>query len=190
MGVRPRHSRHREETAPPAGSDNRDIWLARKPDASGSAPKERRRHPRAHHALACTLLSFLDRASAAHLNFLLHLQQTQLGTSNRKAALELYGVASAPLFPKFVSECAEGYHELRKRGTSHAGRASPLTWVRCMMRRLLGSNASRRCMVQRLSHSTRSPTRQTCSQANSGRSTKLQSSSSSASDSASSSPTR
>src|SRR5262249_26779619 len=49
-----------------------------------------------------------------------------------------------------------------------------------MMRREFGSNASRRCMVQRLSHMTRSPTRQACSHANSGRSTKLQSSSSSA----------
>ena len=45
-------------------------------------------------------------------------------------------------------------------------------------------------IVQRLSHNTRSPTRQTCSQANSGRSTKVQSSSRNASDSASSSPTR
>src|SRR5262249_21389282 len=35
---------------------------------------------------------------------------------NRKAALD-HRVASAPLFPKFVRECAELYHELRKRGT-------------------------------------------------------------------------
>src|SRR5437762_1646711 len=26
---------------------------------------------------------------------------------------------SAPLFPKFVTECAATYYELRKRGTSH-----------------------------------------------------------------------
>ncbi len=58
------------------------------------------------------------------------------------------------------------------RARGYAGRCSPLTWVRCMIRRLFGSKASRRCMVQRLSHRTRSPTRQTCSQANSGRSTK------------------
>ena len=57
------------------------------------------------------------------------------------------------------------------RGPGYAGRVSPLIWVRCMIRRALGSNASRRCMVQRLSHITRSPTRQTCSQANSGRAT-------------------
>ena len=49
-----------------------------------------------------------------------------------------------------------------------AGLALPLICVRCMIRRVASSNGSRRCMVQRLSHSTRSPTRQTCSQVNSG----------------------
>ena len=44
--------------------------------------------------------------------------------------------------------------------------ARPLTWVRCMIRREFGLNASRRCLVQRLSHGTRSPTRRTCPQAN------------------------
>jgi len=39
------------------------------------------------------------------------------------------------------------------------GGALPLTCVRCMIRRVVASNGSRRCMVQRLSHSTRSPTR-------------------------------
>src|SRR5262245_8587403 len=56
-------------------------------------------------------------ASAADLKFLQRLPQTRLGTSNRKAALESYRVASAPLLPKFVSEVAAMYHELRKRGT-------------------------------------------------------------------------
>ena len=50
-----------------------------------------------------------------------------------------------------------------------AGRCSPLICVRCMTRRFALSNGSRRCMVQRLSHSTRSPTRQRCVQAISGR---------------------
>src|SRR5262245_47518368 len=52
MGVRPRHSRHREETAPPAGSDSLDICLARTPDESGTAPREQQAHTRAHHAVA------------------------------------------------------------------------------------------------------------------------------------------
>jgi hypothetical protein len=71
---------------------------------------------------------------------------------------------------------ASGYGFLRlapsqRPDAIHAGRVSPLIWVRCMMRREFGSKASRRCMVQRLSHSTRSPTRQPCSQATSGRAT-------------------
>src|SRR5258708_40120114 len=70
------------------------------------------------------------------------------------------------------------------------GAALPLICVRCMMRRAEASNGSRRFMVQRLSHSTRSPTRQTCSQANSECATKSHSSSSRASDSARSSPMR
>ncbi len=36
---------------------------------------------------------------------------------------------------------------------------SPLIWVRCISRRVLGSNSSRRCMTQRLSHRIKSPTR-------------------------------
>ncbi len=39
----------------------------------------------------------------------------------------------------------------------------PLICVRCMMRRADPSNGSRRCMVERLSHITRSPSFQTCS---------------------------
>ena len=35
----------------------------------------------------------------------------------------------------------------------------PLSWVRCIRRRAAGSKASRRCIAQRLSHHTRSPTR-------------------------------
>ena len=43
------------------------------------------------------------------------------------------------------------------------GLCEPLIWVRCMMRRCELSNGSRRCMVERLSHITRSPSFQTCS---------------------------
>ena len=53
----------------------------------------------------------------------------------------------------------------------HAGAHSLLIWVRCSIRRAFSSKASRLCMVQRLSHSTRSPGRQTCVQLNSSRST-------------------
>ncbi len=40
------------------------------------------------------------------------------------------------------------------------GACEPLICVRCMMRRAFGSKASRRCIVVRLSHSTRSPSAQ------------------------------
>src|SRR5258706_15505106 len=68
------------------------------------------------------------------------------------------------------------------------GAALPLICVRCMMRRAEASNGSRRCMVQRLSHSTRSPTRQTGSQANPECATKPHNSSSKTSNSPSTSP--
>src|SRR5262249_16486169 len=74
-----------------------------------------------------------------------------------------------------------------------ARRSSPFTCLRSLIpvvRLLGGAQPARPCMVPRLSQSTRSPTRQACSQANSGRATKSHSSSSNASDSASSSPTR
>ncbi len=59
--------------------------------------------------------------SAADLKFLQRLRQAHEGTSNRKAALESR-LASAPLLPKFVSEGAAMYHELRKRGASTQSR--------------------------------------------------------------------
>src|SRR5262249_51200328 len=54
MGARPRRSRRRAETAPPAGSDGQDIWTARMPDASGTTPTKRQAQTRAHHAVAFT----------------------------------------------------------------------------------------------------------------------------------------
>src|SRR5215216_8106804 len=50
-------------------------------------------------------------ASAADLKFLHCLLQARLGTSNRRHWT--YRLASAPLLPKFVSEGAAMYHELR-----------------------------------------------------------------------------
>src|SRR5262249_28684104 len=57
--------------------------------------------------------------SAADLKFLHHRPQARSRKFRSKAALESYA-ASAPLFPKFVSNRAAIYHELRKRGTSAA----------------------------------------------------------------------
>jgi len=54
-------------------------------------------------------------------------------------------------------------------GKGGGGRVAPLIWVRCRMRRDDGSNGSRRCMVQRLSHSTTSPVRHRLYQVNSSR---------------------
>src|SRR5690242_6252355 len=68
------------------------------------------------------------------------------------------------------------------------GRVSPLIWVRCMTRRELASNGSRRCMVQRLSHKTRSPTRHSLCHSSSSRLAYNHSSSSKDSDSASDNP--
>src|SRR5215208_3905221 len=56
------------------------------------------------------------RSSAADLKFLQALPQTRIGTSNRKRHSNPM-LAGAPLLPKFVSEGAAMYHELRKRGT-------------------------------------------------------------------------
>jgi hypothetical protein len=55
--------------------------------------------------------------SAADLKFLQRLPQSRPGTSNRKRHYN-HKVANARSFPKFVSEDAAMYHELRKPGTS------------------------------------------------------------------------
>src|SRR5262249_48280338 len=81
-----------------------------------------------------------------------------------------------------IHRAQECEHDSRRREpqSDHAwGRVSPLIWVRCMMRRVLSSKASRRCMVQRLSHSTRSPARQELYQVYSSRVAWLHTSSSS-----------
>ena len=58
--------------------------------------------------------------SAADLKFLQRMRLTRLGTSNRKAALAL-SVASALLFPKFVSEDAATTHGSDGRPARAAG---------------------------------------------------------------------
>src|SRR4029450_5674875 len=100
------------------------VWASAGPDQSMTNASNRlfivgsSRDSRAG-AQDCHSFGGYTASSAADLKFLHHLQQTLLETSNRKAALELWS-ASAPLFPKFVSERAEVYYELRKRGTSAA----------------------------------------------------------------------
>src|SRR5215213_3888960 len=84
------------------------------------------------------------RGSAADLKLLHHQRRAQLGTSNRKAAPESYRVASAPLLPKFASEDAAMYHELRKRGTRCRTLVAFLTdKVRTALRARPGTRSSR-----------------------------------------------
>src|SRR5207302_576297 len=80
-----------------------------------------------------------EAARAADLKFLHHLQQTRLGTSNRKRH-EIHRVASAALFPKFVSERAEVHHELRKRGS----RAADLKFLHHLQQTRLGTSNRKR----------------------------------------------
>jgi hypothetical protein len=59
-----------------------------------------------------------------------------------------------------MTVCGRRVRGVHAVGGCHArGRVSPLICVRCMIRRAEASKASRRCMTDRLSHSTRSPTR-------------------------------
>src|SRR6266536_237482 len=58
--------------------------------------------------------------SAADLKFLHRLRQTHFRNFKSKSGTRNHMFASAPLLPKFVSEGAAMYHELRKRGTSAA----------------------------------------------------------------------
>src|SRR6186997_1759554 len=82
---------------------------------------------------------------------------------------------------------ALAYIRLQRRSYPALCRAR--TCVRCIRRRCWLSKLSRRCMVTRLSHMTRSPLRQECAQVNSGLTTWLHNSSSSASPSAIDKPT-
>src|SRR5262249_57094452 len=49
-------------------------------------------------------------------------------------------------------------HLLGRTTPPQAMRSSPLIWLRCMTRRVFGSNGSRRCSTERLFHIRRSPT--------------------------------
>src|SRR5262249_44836927 len=75
-------------------------------------------------------------------------------------ARDLCCSAKIPRFARDDTKCAQVAYA--------TGLPLPLICVRCMMRRAAPSNGSRRCMVERLSHITRSPSRQTCSYRNCG----------------------
>ena len=55
--------------------------------------------------------------SAADFKFLYRLPHVGIRNLKSKSGTRNHVVASAPLFPKFVSEYAAMDHELRKRGT-------------------------------------------------------------------------
>ena len=57
------------------------------------------------------------RASAADLKFLHRLRQTHSRNFKSKSGTRIICLLVPPLLPKFVSEGAAIYHELRKRGT-------------------------------------------------------------------------
>ena len=63
-------------------------------------------------------LSLLNKraVSAADFKLLQRLRQTRSELQIASGA-KFNRLARAPLFPKFVCECAATYHELRKRGT-------------------------------------------------------------------------
>src|SRR5262245_41047037 len=56
-------------------------------------------------------------ASAADLKFLHPSAANSDRNFKSKSGTRIIALLVPPLFPKFVSECAEVYHELRKRGT-------------------------------------------------------------------------
>src|SRR3989442_9230107 len=58
------------------------------------------------------------RASAADLKFLHRLRQTHFRNFKSKSGTRIVNLLVPLLLPKFVSEGAAMYHELRKRGTS------------------------------------------------------------------------
>src|SRR6266436_3624391 len=58
------------------------------------------------------------RSSAADLKFLHRLRQTHFRNFKSKSGTRIINLLVPLLLPKFVSEGAAMYHELRKRGTS------------------------------------------------------------------------
>ena len=57
------------------------------------------------------------RGSAADLKFLHRLRQSHFRNFKSKSGTRIICLLVPPLLPKFVSEGAAMYHELRKRGT-------------------------------------------------------------------------
>src|SRR5437016_6441540 len=86
--------------------------------------------PRAAAALRCATAfqwnngNDCGRASAADLKFLHRLRQTHFRNFKSKSGTRIIYLLVPLLLPKFVSEGAAMYHELRKRGTSHSRRLS------------------------------------------------------------------
>src|SRR5256885_6924301 len=64
-------------------------------------------------------------ASAADLKFLHRLRQTHFRNFKSKSGTRIICLLVPLLLPKFVSEDAAMYHELRKRGTRISGRDFP-----------------------------------------------------------------
>src|SRR2546429_10014511 len=82
--------------------------------------------PRAAAALRCATAfqwnngNDCGRASAADLKFLHRLRQTHFRNFKSKSGTRIICLLVPLLLPKFVSEGAAMYHELRKRGTRAA----------------------------------------------------------------------
>src|SRR5438132_3722286 len=63
--------------------------------------------------------------SAADLKFLHRLRQTHFRNFKSKSGTRIICLLVPLLLPKFVSEGAAMYHELRKRGTSASAQSAP-----------------------------------------------------------------
>ena len=82
----------------------------------------------------------MHHTSAADLKFLQRLPRARVRNFKSKSGTRIIELLVPPLFPKFVSECAEVYHELRKLGTSpdHFGRRRSISRL-MRLRRGLGA---------------------------------------------------
>src|SRR5437660_2120429 len=67
-------------------------------------------------------------SSAADLKFLHRLRQTHFRNFKSKSGTRIICLLVPLLLPKFVSEGAAMYHELRKRGTSRGGLHRPAVY--------------------------------------------------------------
>ncbi len=91
----------------------------------------------------------------------LRVAQMQIGLDQRSRRRHVHPIHKQDQ----VHPAQQPQHDFRSgefrgwRSSHAAGRVSPLICVRCRTRRDSGSNGSRRCIVQRLSHNTTSPVR-------------------------------